>query len=149
MDQEAFHQFFKERYQVELGQARVRALHYQWWSKKLDLVLIILSATTTILLAIASFFKELPITPITAILSAFVTVIATGMTTLKTQEKWSFYQTLYNDLNNEYYDYKAQISNYQEALDKEALFVDRVRALLGEADKKMPLRTLPDMSPMS
>ena len=145
MDQDAFQQFFKEKYQIELAQARLRAVHYQQLSKRLDLILILLSAITTVLLTISSFFKEFPITPITAVISAFVTVIATGMKTLKTQEKWSFYQTLYNDLNNEYYDDKAQIRNYQKVPDKDAFFVDRVRALLNEADKKMPLRTLPDV----
>lgn len=148
MNQEVFQQFFKDRYQVELVHTKHRAVHYQWWSRKLELFLIVLSATTTILLAVSSFFKALPITPITAIVSAFVTAIATGMKALKTQEKWSFYQTLFNNLNNEYYDYKAQISAYEGVPDKEALFVERVQSLLGEADKKMPLRTLPN-APLS
>jgi hypothetical protein len=87
--------------------------------------------------------KELPITPTTAIISAFVTAIATVMKTLKTQEKWSFYQTLHNDLKNEYYSYKAQNGIYQDTIDKDALFVDRIQILLKEADKRMPLRTLP------
>ena len=141
VDQEAFQQFLKNKFQAELRQARLRAAHHQRFTKWSEWGLIFFSAATTILLAISSFLKGLPITPITAVCSAFVTVIAATMKSLKTQEKWSFYQKLSNDLDNEYYLYKAQEGIYQKFADKDAQFVKRVISLLDEANQKMPQRT--------
>ncbi len=147
MDQEAFQQFLKNKYQAELRHARQRALYHQRFAKWSEWGLIAFSAITTILLAVSSFLKELPITPITAACSAIVTVIAATIKSLKTQEKWSFYQNLSNDLDNEYYLYQIQEGIYQKFSDKEAQFVKRIISLLDEANKKMPQRTLPDTPP--
>lgn len=141
MDQKAFQQFLTNKYQVELRLARQRAVYHQRFARWSEWGLIAFSAITTILLAVSSFFKELPITPITAICSAIVTVIAATMKSLKTQEKWSFYQELSSDLDNEYYLYTAQEGIYKDFSDKEAQFVARVISLLKEAHTKMPQRT--------
>src|SRR5579859_1523231 len=122
MDQEAFQQFLKDKYQAELRQARRRATHHQRFAKWSEWGLIILSAITTILLAISSLFKGLSLTPIITMCSAFVTVIAATVKSLQTQEKWSFYQKLSNDLDNEYYLYKAQEGIYQKFADKDVQF---------------------------
>lgn len=142
MEQEAFQRFLKDKYRGELRQARQRALHHQRFARWSEWALIVFSALTTILLAISSFLKNFPITPITAICSAIVTVIAGTAKSLRTQEKWSFYQELSSDLDNEYYLYQAQEGVYRDANDKEAQFVKRILALLKEADQKMPQRTL-------
>jgi len=144
VDQQAFQQFLKNKYEAELHLARQRAVYHQRFAKGSEWGLIVFSAITTILLAISSFLKELPITPITAVCSAIVTVIAATMKSLKTQEKWSFYQKLSNDLENEYYLFQAHEGIYQKFADKDAQFVKRVISLLDEANQKMPQRTLPD-----
>lgn len=144
MDQEAFQQFLTSKFHVELRQAQQRATHHQRFAKWSEWGLILFSSITTILLAISSFLKGLPITPFTAVCSAFVTIVAATMKSLRTQEKWSFYQKLSNDLENEYYLYKAQEGIYHKFTDKDAQFVKRVISLLDEANKKMPQRTLPD-----
>src|SRR5579859_4929891 len=147
MEQEAFQQFLKVKYQGELRQARQRALHHQRLAKWSEWGLLAFSALTTILLAFSSFLKNLPITPLTAVCSAVVTVIAATMKSLRTQEKWSFYQKLSNDLDNEYYLYSAQEGIYQKFSDKEAQFVKRIITRLNEADQEMPRRTLPGARP--
>jgi hypothetical protein len=144
VDQEAFQQFLTSKFQVELRQARQRATHHQRFAKWSEWGLIIFSSITTVLLAISSFLRGLPITPLTAVCSAFVTTIAATMKSLRTQEKWSFYQKLSNDLENEYYLYKAQEGIYHKFTDKEAQFVKRVISLIDDANKKMPQRTLTD-----
>ncbi|MGH2509962.1 MAG: DUF4231 domain-containing protein [Ktedonobacteraceae bacterium] len=149
MDQEAFEQFLKDRYYPTLHHAQQRAVHHQRVAKGLEWALIVLSATTSILLAISSLIKVLPITPIVAVLSAIVTVIASLMKSLKSHEKFSFYRKLGNDLQNEYAMYDAQIGGYQKFADKEQLFVKRILSLLGKADQKMPERTLSDVLPTS
>lgn len=144
MDTEDFQQFLRNKYQPELDQARQRARYHQRFAKWSEWILIIFSAITTILLAFSSFLNGLSVMPLTAICSAIVTVIATTMKSLKTQEKWSFYQKLGNDLDNEYYLYSSGEGVYQKFSDKQAQFVKRVIALLNEADRKMPRRTLLD-----
>src|SRR5438045_2401639 len=86
MDWEAFQQFLKNKYQKELQHAQQRALYHQRLAKWSEWRLIIISGITTILLAISSFLNKLPIVPLTAVCSAFVTVIAATMKSLRMQE---------------------------------------------------------------
>lgn len=141
MDQKDFQQFLDEKYQTELRLARRRALFHQRLAKGLEWGLIVLSTITTILLVISSFRDELSIRLTTGVCSTIVTAIAASMRTLRTQEKWSFYQKLGYDLENEYYLYLAKEGIYQKFKDKEAQFVKRVLSLLEDANQKMPQRT--------
>lgn len=145
MEQEAFQQFLKEKYQPELHQAKRRALYHQRFAQRSEWGLILFSAITTILLAISPFLHGFPIMPLTAICSTIVTVIATITKSLRTQEKRSFYQKLSDDMENEYYLYQAREGIYQKFADKEAQFVKRIITLLKEANQNMPQRTLPDV----
>src|SRR5947209_10680312 len=117
--QEKFQQFLTNKYQPALDNAQQRVLYHQRVAKWFEWLLIVFSAITTILLAISSFLKELPITPLIAICSAIVTVIATTMKSLDTQAKWSFYQKLENDLQDEYYLYSFDCDEYKQSTNKE------------------------------
>lgn len=145
MDPKAFQEFLENRFQPKLNNAQQRGLHYQGLAKWSELALILFSAITaitTILLASVPFLKELPIISIAAaVCSAIVTVIASSTKKLDFKGKWSFYRRLFNDLDNEYFLYKAQDGVYKRFADKEQLFVRRVRLILKEADEKMRTHT--------
>lgn len=135
-------QIFLSKYNKEKAHAQKRARHHQIVAKRLEWGLISCSAVTTILVPLSALWKTFLIIFLTTLSSALVTGIATVMKTLKTQEKWSFYQKLYHDLDLEYYRYIAQSESYQKFKDKEALFTQRVLVILDEANKKMPNSTL-------
>lgn len=139
--QEEFQRFLEDRYELALHQAQQRALYHQQVTKRSEWILIIFSAITTVLLAISSFFKDLPITPFITICSTCATVIAAAMKTFDTQEKWSFYQKLESDLRDEYYLYSFSRGEYQQSTDKEGLFVERITALLKKARQERPRMT--------
>lgn len=139
--QEEFQLFLANRYQSALDHAHQRALYHQRVAKWFEWILIVFSAITTILLAISSFLKELPITPLIAICSAVVTVIATTMKSLNTQEKWSFYHKLESDLQDEYDLYLFGRDEYKQSTEKEGLFVEHVLDLLKKARQERPRMT--------
>ena len=138
---EKFQQFLIAVYQPALDHAQQRARYHQRVARWLEWILIGLSAITTFLLAISSFLKELPITPLIAICSAIVTAIATTMKSLETQEKWSFYQKLESDLQDEYYLYAFDGDEYKQLTDKEGRFVKRITDLLRKARQDRPRMT--------
>jgi LPS O-antigen subunit length determinant protein (WzzB/FepE family) len=67
---------------------------------------------------------------ITVAISAIVAIATTVIKTFKYQENWINYRTTCETLRKEKHFYTAKINEYDSAEDKEALFVDRVEALI-------------------
>ncbi|MBW1962040.1 MAG: DUF4231 domain-containing protein [Deltaproteobacteria bacterium] len=55
-----------------------------------------------------------------------------GLKTFKFQELWISYRTIAETLKKEEHFYRAQIGDYQDADDREALFVERVESLISK-----------------
>jgi hypothetical protein len=56
--------------------------------------------------------------------------LTAALKTFKYQENWINYRTTCETLKKEKYLYDAGLSDYQESVDREAQFVDRLEALL-------------------
>ena len=87
---------------------------------------IVLSASLPVL--IASVPEEWQLA--TVILSILLAIGTSGLKTFKFQENWINYRTISETLKKEKHFYDADLNDYSEASDKEALFIDRVESLI-------------------
>ena len=126
MDQDTFDRYLTECYYDQITwygdkASRNKLLYtiFQWG-------VIALSATVPALIAsLPAGFKWIPI--IVAIVLAIATA---GLKTFKFQENWINYRTISETLKKEKHFYDANLYDYGDAEDKEAVFVKRVELLI-------------------
>lgn len=87
---------------------------------------IILSASLPVLIASVPESRQW----VTVILSILLAIGTAGLKTFKFQENWINYRTISETLKKEKHYYDADLDEYSEASDKDALFVDRVESLI-------------------
>jgi hypothetical protein len=128
MDEAKFETYLRERYGKEIEwydtcSARNKRLYvlFQW-------SVIILSALIPVL-TVALDQKKMYITAGLGVLLAIGTA---GLKTFKFQENWINYRTIAEALKKERYYYDAGLSGYRQADDPQALFVERVEALISQ-----------------
>jgi len=124
MNSQDFEKYLKERYYPQIDwydkkaeQNKCMYIVFQW-------SLIILSATTPIIIAL-DLVKPIPI-----IISSLVAILTTGIKTFKFQENWINYRTTCETLRKEIHFYNAGIEDYTNIKDREAKFVERVESLI-------------------
>ncbi len=149
MDQKAFDDFLHHRYKSKLNHYRRRALYHQSFYIRIQWSIFIFSALTTVLVALQSFFDEIPIKWLIAFFKILIVLFSVIVSTLagifkffNYQEKWAFYNKIILDLETEYDMYIAKSSGYSQAGDKESLFVTRVSEMLKKAMENMPNQTV-------
>jgi hypothetical protein len=130
MDQDAFSQYLKDRYETQIGWYDRKAARNQTIYRWMQWSLIVLAAITPILI-------ELDLDPLGAgwvqwatLTSAVVAILTAGLKTFKYQETWINYRTTCETLRKERHFYDAGLSDYRTTDDREALFVDRVESLI-------------------
>lgn len=143
MDKEALDDFMKRRYYLVLNQYQERAFHNQRTYKILRWIMIVLSMATAILLGSEQFFDWVPIKLVALITSVIVSGLATALSTFSYQEKWTFYNKMCTDLENEFDIYIANGDTYSKVDDKESMFVTRVNHIINEGVNTMPTLTIP------
>jgi len=62
--------------------------------------------------------------------SVLVAILTSVLKSFKYQENWINYRNTCETLKKEYYYYEAEIHQYGESEDKEALFIERVESLI-------------------
>lgn len=126
MEKKKFDEYLKNRYQNQIDWYSSRASknkrHYNifQWSA------IVLSASLPVLIAAVPLSWKWA----TIILSIFLAICTAGLKTFKFQENWINYRTISETIKKEKHYYDAQLNEYAEAKDKEALFVERVETLI-------------------
>ena len=90
--------------------------------------MIILSASLPVLIASVPESRQW----VTVILSILLAIGTAGLKTFKFQENWINYRTISETLKKEKHYYDADLDEYSEASDKDALFVDRVESLISK-----------------
>ena len=131
MDKEKFQKYLKERYYDQIKWYDIKSSKCQKWYEIFQWALIIFSAMTPALIAIEwklSLFSTLKWLPI--ITSIFVAILTSALKTFKLQENWISYRTTCETLKKEIHFYEANVDEYTDIKDKEALFVKRVENLI-------------------
>ena len=131
MDQEAFSRYLKDRYQDQVDWYDRKAGQNQKIYRRFQWALIGLSAVTPALVGLKT---ELLIAGTSHSLAIYtsvaVAVLSAALKTFKFQENWINYRTTCETLLKERYLFEAGLQGYGRSPDREALFVNRVEALI-------------------
>ena len=131
MDQKTFDDYLKDRYLPEIAWYDTNSLHNQVWYRTLQSALIVLSASTPVIIALA---QKTPsgawIQRLSLITSVLVAIIATTLKTFKFQENWINYRTTCETLKKEIHFYHAGVDEYADGAGRESTFVKRVESLI-------------------
>lgn len=141
MDKETFSEYVENRYKGQLGYYDKAAGKNQKKYRTCQWALIILSALTPILVALDTTWMYQKITVV--IVSATVAILTTGLKTFQYQELWVSYRSTYEQLEPELHYYSFGVGPYSSAdTDKEALFVNRVEAILDKEHASWPAKKM-------
>ena len=138
MNKEDFQKYLKDRYEEQISWYDKKSIWNQKMYRRFQWVVIVLSAITPVLVAIVAINPEayetswlLTKTSWLAVgISALVAIGITSLKTFKYQENWINYRTTCETLRKEIHFYKASVNEYKDTDDPEALFVERVEALI-------------------
>lgn len=126
MEKKKFDDYIENRYKNQIDWYSGRATKNKWYYNIFQWCAIILSASLPVLIAsVPDKYQSL-----TIIFSIVLAICTAGLKTFKFQENWVNYRTISETLKKEKHYYDAQIDEYSQASDKEALFVDRVENLI-------------------
>lgn len=126
MDQDKFQAYLKDRYEDQINwysdsaSKNKRFYNFFQWS-----VIIFSASLPVLIVSVPDFWKW-----VTVILSILLAIGTAGLKTFKFQENWINYRIISEMLKKEKHYYDAKFDEYANASDKEALFVDRVEAII-------------------
>ena len=130
MEKTEFDIYITERYQPQVSWYDEKSKYNQDWYKWLQLILIILSALTPVIIAMDFCYQDAIYRVLSICSAVLVAIIGSGLKVFKFQENWIDYRTTCETLKKEIYLYRASASEYSDTPDKEALFVERVESLI-------------------
>jgi hypothetical protein len=126
METEEFQKYLKERYEDQINWYDKKSIWNQTLYRYFQWSVIVLSAITPVLVAIAPEESRWP----AVITAAFVAIGTSILKTFRYQENWIHYRTTCETLKKEIHFYKAGLGDYRDSEDREALFVERVESLI-------------------
>jgi len=126
MDKDQFEDYLKSRYRKETNWYDRKAIRNHRAYEFFQWIAIVLSASTAVLVVIG----DGPLKWIAVVIAVLVAISTAALKTFKYQENWISYRTTCETLRKEYHYYEAGIHGYEEAEDKQALFVERVESLI-------------------
>lgn len=129
MNQEEFKEYLKNRYCDQIKWYDEKATYNEKMHKSLETIVIILAVITPILLVLDVCRYEW-LRWVACGLSGIVAMVASLVRALKYHENWINYRTTCKTLRKEIHYYDAKLYDYRDAEDPEALFVERVEALI-------------------
>ncbi len=131
MNKEDFQKYLKERYEDQINWYDKKSIWNQKMYRRFQWIVIVLSAITPVLVAIVAINPETKEVSWPAVgISALVAIGTTALKTFKYQENWINYRTTCETLKKEIYFYNAGVGDYGDTEDREALFVEKVEALI-------------------
>ena len=130
MEKEKFQKYLEDRYYDQINWYDKKAVSNQKSYRFYQWGLIILSALTPVLIAIdqGDVWAHLWWWPLAS--SVLVDLMTTALKVFKYQETWINYRTTCETLRKEIHFFEAGTDVYEDAVDKEALFVERVEMLI-------------------
>jgi hypothetical protein len=147
MDKETFDKYVEDRYQKQMDYYSKASAKNQQKYKRLQWILIILSALTPVFVSMISIKSGLLSTGfqsslniVVVLISSTVAILTTGLKTFNYQELWITYRATYERLKPEIHYYNFNIGPYATSgEDKEGIFVSRVEAILGSEHTQWPV----------
>ena len=131
MDRVTFDKYLSDRYFAEISWYDVKSMRNQVWYRTLQWGLIVLSASTPVVIALAQRSNSLPwMKSLSLITSVLVAILSTSLKAFKFEENWINYRTTCETLKKEIHFFNAGIDEYKDNQDREGLFVKRVEALI-------------------
>jgi Protein of unknown function (DUF4231) len=131
MDHPTFDKYVNERYVAEISWYDGKSMRNQIWYRTLQWSLIVLSASTPVVIALAQKTDSTPwVKSLSLITSVLVAILATSLKTFKFEENWINYRTTCETLKKEIHFFNAGLDEYKDSQDREGLFVRRVEALI-------------------
>lgn len=137
MESENFKDYLENRYYNQLKYYSGASRKNQKKYKRVQWVLIVLSALTPVMAALnwEKFDFQIPV----IIISALVAILTTGLKTFQYQELWVSYRAVQEQLKPEIYYYNFNVGPYGvKGVDKEALFISRVETILDKEHQGWP-----------
>ena len=144
MDNTPFDEYLETRYRGQMEYYSKASAKNQKRYRRLQWVLIILSALTPVLAALDGTklvpdSEPLNLNLPVIIISSLVAILTTGLKTFNYQELWINYRSTYEKLKPEVHYYKFNVGPYGATdIDKESLFVTRVEAILDSEHTQWP-----------
>lgn len=137
MDSTSFNEYLEKRYYDQLNYYRGSSSKNQKKYKNFQWILIVLSALTPVLVAMDLSKYNLDI--IVIIVSSLVAILTSGLKTFQYQELWANYRATSEQLKPEIHYYNFNVGPYGiSGVDKEALFISRVEAILDKEHQNWP-----------
>ncbi|MHC4501246.1 MAG: DUF4231 domain-containing protein [Planctomycetota bacterium] len=126
METEDFQKYLKERYEDQINWYDKKSVWNQKMYRYFQWSVIILATITPVLVAIPSDKNRW----LTVAIAALVAIGTSILKTFKYQENWINYRTTCETLRKEIHFYRADLGDYRDSEDREALFVERVESLI-------------------
>lgn len=128
MDSKEFEKFLTERYNDQVNWYDNKAGYNQKMYKRFQWIVIVLSASTPVLVAINDSYLHW----IAIAISSLVAILTTALKTFRYQEHWLNYRTTCETLRKEKIYYDTDTGPYDGVKDKDKAFVERVEALISQ-----------------
>jgi hypothetical protein len=124
MDTSTFDKYLEDRYRSEIAWYSRRARQNQLWYRVLKVYTVVAAAAVA---ALAAF--DPPLEALAA-LGASIAALEGLAAVFKLHENWLNYRTTSETLKKEIHFYRSRTAEYRGAGDAEALFVERVEAII-------------------
>jgi len=125
MNSKEFEEYLNNRYYKEIEWYDKKAARNNYAYKILEFTLIVLSAIMPVLIVIGGGLLEWAL-----LISVLIAIETSVLKVFKFYENWINYRTTCETLRKELHYYRAKIDDYRDAEDPEAMFVNRVEALI-------------------
>lgn len=126
MKEEDFKKYLSDRYTDQIKWYSNKASKNKKYYQCFQWLAIILSSIVPVLIIVVPEKYQL----YTVAISVLLSISTSGLKTFKFQETWINYRTISETLKKEKYFYDAELDNYSECNDRNAVFVERVEALI-------------------
>lgn len=126
MEQELFEKYLTDRYENQINWYDSKSADNKKYYIYLQWGAIVISSLVPVLIA----FLPIGFKWFTASIAAFLAVITAGLKTFKFQENWISFRTIAETLKKEKYYFDAELDDYENNSDKQAVFVERVESLI-------------------
>ena len=126
MNKEDFEKYLKDRYNNQIDWYRKKASYNKKVYQSLQTLVIVFSVITPTLVIIGEGWLRW----LAVVSSGIVAIGASLLKAFKYHENWINFRTTRETLGKEIHYYNAKLFGYKEAEDPEALFVERVEAVI-------------------
>ena len=132
MNEQEFSHFIKNRYEKELDWYDQKAVHNKKIHDLLQVVVIVFSAVTPVLILI----NESNLRIFAVLTSVIIAISTSAIKTFRFHENWLNYRTTAETMRREHSLYNTGAGDYSDADDRQRFFVERIESLISRESTK-------------